>query len=75
MKKVTKPKKAAAVREEMLAEYDFSKGVRGKYAARFAKGTNLVLLALDVAAAFPTADAVNRALRTVIKFRSKRRTA
>jgi len=75
MKKVTKPKKAAAVREEMLAEYDFSKGVRGKYAARFAKGTNLVLLALDVAAAFPTADAVNRALRTVIKSRSKRRTA
>ena len=75
MKKVTKRKKAAAVREEMLAEYDFSKGVRGKYAARFAKGTNLVLLAPDVAAEFPTADAVNRALRTVIKSRSKRRTA
>jgi hypothetical protein len=75
MKKVTKPKKPAAVREEMLPEYDFSKGVRGKYAARFAEGTNLVLLAPDVAAEFPTADAVNRALRTVIKSRSKRRTA
>jgi hypothetical protein len=72
MKKVTKPKKAAAVREEMLPEYDFSKGVRGKYAARFAEGTNLVLLAPDVAAEFPTAEAVNRALRTVIKSRSKR---
>ena len=75
MKKVTKPRKTAAVREEMRSEYDFSNGVRGKYAARFAEGTNLVLLAPDVAAAFPTAEAVNRALRAVIKSRSKRRTA
>jgi len=75
MKKPTKPRKAAAVRDEMRSEYDFSNGVRGKYAARFAEGTNLVLLAPDVAAAFPTAEAVNRALRAVIKSRSKRRTA
>lgn len=59
----------------MRPEYDFSKGVRGKYARRFAEGTNLVLLAPDVAAGFPTADAVNRALRRVIESRSKRRTA
>ena len=46
-----------------------------RYAARFAEGTNLVLLAPDVAAEFPTADAVNRALRPVMKERAKRRTA
>ena len=63
------------MREEMLPEYDFSTGVRGKYAARFAEGTNLVLLAPDVAGEFPSADAVNRALRAVIKSRAKRRTA
>jgi len=59
----------------MRDEYDFSGGVRGKYAARFAEGTNLVLLAPDVAAVFPTATAVNRALRAVIRGKSKRRTA
>lgn len=59
----------------MRAEYDFSTGVRGKYAARFAEGTNLVLLAPDVASEFPTASAVNKALRQVIKSRTKRRTA
>jgi len=57
------------------AEYDFSGGVRGKYASRFPEGTTLVLLAPDVAAAFPTADEVNRALRTVMQARTKPRTA
>lgn len=47
----------------MLPEYDFSRGVRGKYAARYARGTNLVLLDPDVARLFPDAEAVNRALR------------
>jgi hypothetical protein len=74
MKKVNRSKRAVA-RDEMRDEYDFSGGVRGKYAARFAEGTNLVLLAPDVAAVFPTATAVNRALRAVIRGRSKRRTA
>ena len=74
MKKVAKAKRPVA-REEMRAEYDFSGGVRGKYAARFAEGTNLVLLAPDVAAVFPTSTAVNRALRAVIRGKSKRRTA
>ena len=50
---------------EMRAEYEFSGGVRGKYAAQYAEGTNVVVLAPDVAARFPTADAVNRALRAV----------
>ena len=48
---------------EMRPEYDFSKGVRGKYAARFAKGAKVVVLEPDVAAEYKTSDAVNAALR------------
>ena len=50
----------------MKKEYDFSKGVRGKYAERFEKGANLVLLEPEVAKYFPTATAVNRALKMLI---------
>jgi len=50
----------------MKKEYDFSKGVRGNYAERFDKGTNLVLLEPEVAKYFPTAKAVNRALKSLI---------
>lgn len=74
MKRASKAKPLVA-REEMRAEYDFSGGVRGKYASRFAEGTNLVLLAPDVVAVFPTSSAVNKALRTLIKTASTRRSA
>jgi hypothetical protein len=37
-------KKAREKNNEMLREYDFSKGVRGKYARRYARGSNVVLL-------------------------------
>ena len=50
----------------MKKEYDFSGGVRGKYAERIEKGTNLVLLEPEVAKYFPTAKAVNRALKSLI---------
>ena len=50
----------------MKKEYDFSEGVRGKYAERIDKGSNLVLLEPDVARYFPTAKAVNRALKNLI---------
>jgi hypothetical protein len=56
---------------EMLDEYDFSHGERGKYAKRYAEGTNVVLLAPDVAAVFQDAKAVNDALRTLVKIASK----
>ena len=49
--------------EEMRAEYDFSKGVRGKYYQRYRQGTNLVLLAPDLARVFRDSEAVNIALR------------
>ena len=49
--------------EDMRDEYDFSGGVRGKYAKRFAEGANVVLLDPDVARLFGTSESVNRALR------------
>jgi len=48
---------------EMRAEYDFSDGVRGKYAKRYAEGSNVVVLDPDVAEHFKTSEDVNRALR------------
>lgn len=57
--------------DDLRPEYDLKKllkgAERGKYAKRYAEGTNLVLLAPDVAAAFPTEDAVNEALRLVLR--------
>jgi len=50
----------------MRKEYDFRGGVRGKYAARVRNGSNVVVLDADVAAAFPSSRAVNRALRTLL---------
>ena len=73
MKKASKKRVARQSREQLRPEYDFSGGTRGKYARRFAEGTNLILLAPDVAAEFPTATAVNKALRDVLKARAKRR--
>lgn len=46
---------------------DLGKGVRGKYHAAYSKGTNVVLLSPDVAAAFPTSEAVNEALRGLVQ--------
>ena len=55
----------------MRLTYDFSKGVRGKYAKRFHQGTNLVALEPDVQRAFPNSGAVNKALRDLIKLAKK----
>ena len=61
---------------DMLDEYEFSKGVRGKHAKRYSEGTNILVLAPDVAAVFPDAAAVNEALRLLMKIarRSNRKT-
>lgn len=58
---------------EMRAEYDFSKGVRGKFSRRYANGTNVVLLDKDVAKVFKSSSAVNSALREVAGLTSKRK--
>lgn len=50
---------------EMLEEYDFSQGERGKYSKRYDEGTNVVLIDPDVAEFFPDHDAVNDALRSI----------
>ena len=52
---------------EMRDEYSFSRGVRGKYADRYAEGTNVVVLDADVAGAFPNSRAVNEALRELAR--------
>ncbi len=54
-----------ATDEDMLEEYDFSKGIRGKYVRRFEEGCNVVLLEPDVAEIFTDAESVNNALRSI----------
>jgi hypothetical protein len=62
--------KRKALSEEMRPEYnfDYSKGIRGKYYKRILKeGSNVVVLEPDVAKAFPNSAAVNDALRVVLQ--------
>jgi len=48
---------------EMLEEYDFNSGVRGKYARRYEQGSNVIVLDPDVAKIFPDKESVNESLR------------
>jgi hypothetical protein len=57
--------------DEMRKEYDFTHAVRGKYVERFPQDVVMVTLAPDVAAAFPDANAVNDALRMLLKAAKK----
>ena len=52
--------------DEMLAEYDFSNGIRGKYTKQYNDGVNIIKLDKDVRKIFPDAQSVNNALRTLI---------
>jgi hypothetical protein len=56
----------------MLDEYDFSRGVRGKHTEQYRAGSNVVMLAPEVAKVFPTAESVNDALRSFVKIVRKR---
>ena len=58
--------------DTMRAEYDFSKATRGVTAARYAEGTNVVLIDPDVLEIFPNARAVNEALRTFARLTKPR---
>ena len=66
-------KKQSKRKDELRPEYDMKSllkgGVRGKYAARYQAGTNLVLLDPEVAKAFPNDKAVNDALKLVMKLK------
>ncbi len=68
MKKVNKK----SVVPEMRDEYDFSKGVRGKYYKRYMEGTNVVILDPDVANLFPDSKTVNDALRALARVAQKK---
>ena len=82
-RKSASPRRPPDADDELLPHYDCRGGVRGKYAARYREGTNVVVLAPDVAARFPDSAAVNRALRALAevadaaagKPRSRRRPA
>ena len=58
--------------DDMLPEYDFSKGVRGKHYLAYKAGTNVVFLDPDVAEAFADSASVNQALRLLVKLAKER---
>jgi hypothetical protein len=58
--------------DEMREEYDFSKGIRGKYYKEYMKGTNVVVLDPDVAKVFRNSKEVNSILRTLTKIASQK---
>ena len=60
--------------EEMIEEYDFSQGEKGRYFARYKEGSNVVVLDPDVAEVFRDQRFVNESLRAlagVIKLKEK----
>jgi hypothetical protein len=59
--------------DTMRPEYDFSRAARGKTAARYAKGTNVVVVGPDVLDVFPDGNAVNEALRALASVIRRRR--
>ena len=52
---------------DILEEYDFSKGTRGRYSERYAAGNNVIVLDPDVAEVFSDSASVNRALRALVE--------
>ena len=58
------------LQDELRPEYDFdfSKAVRGKYYKQYLESSNVVVLEPDVSAAFQNAEAVNKALRAMLRF-------
>ena len=56
--------------DDMLPEYDFRGGVRGKYARDYGRNRNLRILDPDLLAAFPDSESVNEALRTLLRVKA-----
>ena len=70
-----KPANHQTAPTDVAPEYDFARGVRGKYAKRYAQGSNVVVLEPDVAKCFPDRESVNRSLRAladIIQMRRKK---
>jgi len=75
MKKKASRRKRSVDRDTMRPEYDFSEGVRGVTASRYAQGANVVVVDPEVLDVFPDGIAVNEALRAlapVIRHRRRR---
>ena len=78
MKKKPSRPRARGDRDTMRRKYDFSKGKRGTTAARYAEGSNVVVIDPAVLDVFPTAASVNEALRAlapVLRGKRRRRSA
>jgi len=73
MKKKASRSKRDPDRDTMRPEYDFSKGVRGVTAARYAQGANVVVIDPDVLDVFPDGESVNEALRALAPVLRQRR--
>lgn len=69
MKKTGKARR----RSDLLPEYDFSRGSRGRWHRRYRRGTNVVLLDPDVAEVFGDARSVNLALRALMKIAARKK--
>ena len=68
MKKNKRPEKTAPVDpDEILSEYDFKRARPNKYASRYKKGALVVTLDPEVARVFPTAEDVNKTLRSLAR--------
>ena len=65
MKKKAKRPRRNEDRDTMLAEYDFTGGVRGATAARYDGGVNIVVIDPDVRDIFPDSQSVNQLLRAL----------
>ena len=63
--KTRKPRTARVDPDDILPEYDFSRAERNRFAERYGRSENPVTLDPDVAAVFPNAESVNRALRAL----------
>ena len=78
MKKKASRRPRSAVRDTMRPEYDFTGGVRGVTAVRYAEGANVVVIDPDVLDVFPDGRSVNdslRALAPVLRKQRRRRSA
>jgi hypothetical protein len=67
-----KSEQASSSGDDMLPEYDFRGGIRGKYFRRYHGGANVVVLDPDVAAEFKDSKAVNAALRALLRDRPEK---
>jgi hypothetical protein len=67
MKKTVKNRSTPKVQKE----YDFSKGVRGKYHKRFTEGSNVVVIEAELSRIFPDSRSVNQALRSLVSIARK----